>query len=643
MKKNLINMFLFQVFIVFISGCFFTSVTFANAADVNITASRGKFADSVKINWDQISCASRYQILRSNNYEGPYLEKGWIEHYVPATFTDIEAKNGRYYWYKVRPWYWIFPGESTKKVQGWRKPRIVSSDASLLGQLFNLLELLPHYFIIRQNSKICESSLPEPVNVDNLIPSDGEIFNWVKNVCAEEHRRIGSPESKIAIEYIRGELENILGQENVTTDLFDIDFVYDATYHNLEIEAEDGTVNFECFYVKNTGMSEQQPYGGAVTGEMVWAGAGLREDFDALGDISGKIVVAQCEFSSLPVGLLDTMHDGFYYKSDTGNFVNFSTNYPLTAGRSNFPSGDGDIPNDNSAYYLAKSRGAEALVLTMKNFPGDTNEYGGPYDSVLKPMPCLWVSGYKEEEIKTYANSGAIANVTITGSVKPGYGQNIYGILPGKSKETILISSHHDSLFKGATEDGTGVALVLAQAKAWSQVEAELRKKTIIFVIADGHHYDGVGAEFFANVDSLDIVDDIIVDINLEHLASIGVNINAEGELIDAGRPALNFLFITDNPVPIAVTTRMLKNRQPELTMAVQSTLLGDVPPGEAGHYHLVAGMDFIHWIGGPVYLLDGRDVLDKVDDSKLNYVAQCASELVGSYMALPEEYVYYK
>ena len=30
------------------------------------------------------------------------------------------------------------------------------------------------------------------------------------------------------------------------------------------------------------------------------------------------------------------------------------------------------------------------------------------------------------------------------------------------SEEMVMISSHHDSAFKGATEDGTGVAMVLA-------------------------------------------------------------------------------------------------------------------------------------------------------------------------------------
>ncbi len=145
MKKNIINTFLSQIIIVCIAGCFLTSIALAQTDD--IAASRGTSPDSIEINWDKIRCASGYQVLRSINHGGPYLEKGWVEKGDPTTFTDLDAKNGRYYWYKVRPWYWIFPGESTKKVQGWVMPRMVKSNADLIGQLFTL------HFILLQKKK----------------------------------------------------------------------------------------------------------------------------------------------------------------------------------------------------------------------------------------------------------------------------------------------------------------------------------------------------------------------------------------------------------------------------------------------------------------------------------------------------------
>ncbi len=508
---------------------------------------------------------------------------------------------------------------------------------------------------VRRDSRKCETIMPEPMLIDDLIPSNNEIKKWIEQVCAPEHRRIGSSGSKASIEYIKGELENILGEENVEIQPFDIEFVYEATEHNLIIEDNDGKLNnFDCYYVLNTGMSKAKPTGGSVTGELVWAGAGLKEDFEELdktiADYKDKIVVVQCTFPSFPLGILDAILHGFYYKSDPNDIVELSTAFPFTSGRSNFPTGDGDIPNDNSAYYQAKSRGAKALVLGMKDYPGDTNKYGAPYDRTLKKMPCLWVSGYDNEKLKAYADSGATATVTIKGTCEPGQGQNIFGILPGKSKETIMISTHHDSLFKGATEDGTGIAMVLAQAKAWAQVDPYLREKTILFVLADGHHYGGLGADLFDPKDGItidgetfEVMKNLLVDINLEHLASKDYEVGADGELIDANRTAFNMAFITNNPVPIAATTRMLKNREPELTMAVNSTLLGDVPPGEVGHFHIAAGMDFIHWVAGPPYLLDDRDTMDKVDVDNLKFTAECASELVGSYMVLPEGYAYYK
>ena len=80
----------------------------------------------------------------------------------------------------------------------------------------------------------------------------------------------------------------------------------------------------------------------------------------------------------------------------------------------------------------------------------------------------------------------------------------------------------------------------------------------------------------------------------------------------------------------------MIQNHQPEKTILTPSTLLGPVPPGESGHYHIHTGVDFIHWISSPYYLLTKEDTLEKVDQVLLNPLAMAVSEMIATYMTMP-------
>ena len=69
-----------------------------------------------------------------------------------------------------------------------------------------------------------------------------------------------------------------------------------------------------------------------------------------------------------------------------------------------------------------------------------------------------------------------------------------------------------------------------------------------------------------------------------------------------------------------------------------QSNLLGPVPPGEAGHYHIHTGVSFIHWIGQPYYVLTADDTLDKVDIERLEPTVAAIADIVDTYMILPAQ-----
>jgi len=597
----------------------------------NVVASPGRFENMVRIQWDPVEKATGYSVFRARNMAGPYFPISPV--LKSPTFDDPRSEIGKYYWYKVIAWRHIFFSKASTPAEGWAALFMPSGDESAVELLTRVIIDIPHFMRIKEAASKVEETLPEAMDVESLIPTGDEIFSYVENVCRTEHRRIGSPEAQIAEDYIIEEMGSILKPENVLVEEVACD-VYKADHWKLEVEQDGVMEEFPAFYTVNTGIVyDGKPTGGSVSGEMIWAGEGTRAEFDKIGNIEGKIVVAQCTFPQFPVGLVQLLYSDGYYTSDPTNSFNLFTTQDLTFVRSNFPAEYTEENNPESVYWLASERGAAGLVLVLKDHPFDINTHWGPYAGKMKAMPCMYVSNYKNDDIKAVAERGAMAKVTIEGSLEPGVGRNICGILPGKSEETIIISTHHDSAFKGATEDGTGVGMVLAMAKTWSQVPPDQREKTLLFVTTTGHFYGGKGSRAFAHEHADDLLKNAILDINLEHLAARNYVDDGKGNGIFDGEQALSIIFVNEDYRAIATASRMMKENQPERTLLIPSTLLGPVPPGEAGHYHMYTGVDFIHWIGQPYYLLTSDDTLDKVDVSQLYPLAKSVSGMIGTYM----------
>ena len=604
------------------------------ASPANVVASPGRFENKVRLRWDPVEGATGYSIFRARNVAGPYFPISPVV--KTSEYDDTRAELGKYYWYKVITWKYIFFSRASSPAEGWAALFMPSGEESSVELLARVIVDIPHFMRIKEAARKVQKELPEPIDTDAYLPTGEDIFAYVEDVCQTPHRRIGSPEARIAEDYIIGEMGAILGEENILVENVPCD-VYTAEYWQMQVEQDGVTSDFPAFYTVNTGMVYgEKPSGGAVTGEMVWAGEGTPEDFDKLGDIQGKVVVAQCTFPSFPVGLVQALYNEGYYTSDpTGSFNIFSSQ-ALTFVRSNFPAEYTEERNPNSVYWLASDRGASGLVLVLKDHPIDINTHWGPYAGKMKAMPCMYVSHYKNDEVKALAEAHAVATLTIEGKLEPGYGRNICGILPGKSKETIVVSTHHDSAFKGATEDGTGVGMVLAMAKTWSQVPLDQREKTLLFIATTGHFYGGKGSRTFAHEHAEDLLKNAVLDINLEHLAAKNYVDDGKGNGVFDGEQALSIVFVNEDYQAIATASRMMQETQPERTMMIPSTLLGPVPPGEAGHYHMYTGVDFIHWIGQPYYLLTSDDTLDKVDIAQLYPLARGISSMIGTYMKLP-------
>ncbi len=486
-----------------------------------------------------------------------------------------------------------------------------------------IVRRLPQIWAARSRARALAPGLPR-LEGDVPLPDPAVLEAWIRDLCRGPHRRPGTPDGRRAEGWVADRFRE-LGLEGVTLDPIAIP-VWTADRGALTVEGNPTP----CFPVVHTAFTPD----GGLQAPLAWVGTGTPRDFAAT-DVRGRIAVADVPFPRMPTGLLMRGLKACYHLSDPDRQITLGTTQFLNFVRQNFIGGvtSAEEAPAKDVYWQAVRRGAVGLCLILRDQPGNSNTHYGPYDGILKPLPALWIGREDGVALRERARAGAMATMTLEGRVEPGTMHNVWGVLPGRSDEVILVTSHHDSPFKGAVEDATGVAQVLAQAWAWSRVPRERRPRTLVFVVDAGHFHGSLGAHGFARSHA-DLMARTRLLITLEHLGGKEVA-GSPGGYVETGRQALTVMFTSSEPTTIASVLRALTAFPPRRTAAIPSDLLAPVPTSDASGYVAEAGVPVVSWIGCPYYLLDEHDTLDRIDFAELLPIARTVTELVRIQMAL--------
>ncbi|MBI5526784.1 MAG: M28 family peptidase [Deltaproteobacteria bacterium] len=489
--------------------------------------------------------------------------------------------------------------------------------------LATILRRLPSIWADRRRARRIAKGLPSFEGSVEL-PDEKTIYSWIEGICQTPHRRPGTPEGHKGEQWVAEKFREI-GLENVTLDPIPITVWTPETW-SLSVNGK----KVPCFYVPNTAFTNP----GGLSATLAYVGTGTPADFEKAA-VAGKIAVADVTFPRMPTGALMRVMRACYVLSDPDGAVSMRTSQYLNFARQNFIGGcTAETAPDHDVYWQAFKRGAAGVCLILRDQPSNSNTHYGPYDGIMKPIPGLWIGKLDGARLRESARFGAKAVMVLEGASAPGVMRNVWGVLPGQSDETILVTSHHDSPFAGAVEDGAGVAQVQAQARAWSRVPKEKRPRTIVFVVDAGHFYGSQGAHQFAR-DHKEIMRKARILITLEHLAGKEVREAGEG-YEETGRLALTVMFTSPEPSVIATVLKALEKRPARVTAPIPADFFGPAPTSDASGYVLEAGVPVISWIGCPYYLLDQHDTLDKIERSALVPIAGTVAEMVKLQMLMP-------
>jgi hypothetical protein len=259
--------------------------------------------------------------------------------------------------------------------------------------------------------------------------------------------------------------------------------------------------------------------------------------------------------------------------------------------------------------------GAVAFIAALKDYPGDSYEYFYRYDAEHLPIPAAYVRGSDGAWLDEQLAAGPVrVKLVAQATFEEVETHNVVGDLEGADDEVVIVGSHHDGPWASAVEDGTGIAMVLAQASYWAAQPAEDRPHRMMFVLHAAHMAGWPGQAVF--IESLgDTIEHTVLEVHLEHAAKEFVE--EDGELVDTGLATPRWIFTTRNPELEESVYSALEAEKLERSLILAPDVLDGRPPTDGVGY-FDAGVPIVNLLGAPFYLFDAMDTPDKVDRENL-------------------------
>jgi Peptidase family M28 len=269
--------------------------------------------------------------------------------------------------------------------------------------------------------------------------------------------------------------------------------------------------------------------------------------------------------------------------------------------------------------------GAAAFVGVLAGYPGDSHDYYVPYDGEARAIPGVWVSGSDGARLAEAVAAGPVrVRLTVRSERRPVETHNVVGELPGADDEVVMVGSHHDGPWSSAVEDGSGIALVLAQATYWAALAPERRPHRLVFVLQGGHMVGGAGLHHYIETHRAEL-DRVVLEVHLEHAA---LEVDERGRPTD--RPVPRWWFTSRIPALEAAVVKALTAEGLDRSLVLAPDAIGPQPPTDGGFYHQ-AGVPIVNFLTAPSYLFDAMDTPDKIDRAALEPLTRAAVRIIGS------------
>jgi hypothetical protein len=446
------------------------------------------------------------------------------------------------------------------------------------------------------------------------------MLSWAHDLYNLGAKRPGSAAGAQAEAYLFGVMKG-LGIPEVTRE--PVDFVsWHADPAYMAVSGGGRSASFSAEPIVYTSFTG----GGGVSAPIVDLGSGRTEDFEG-ADVEGKIALVSYSHGYVEYDLLRSVG---YYLHDPGDTL----------------SGKGQVMSwvteeEQRVYEAVVQRGGVGFVGV---YPLDITPYlcfegGNAFTGKVGPIPGMGLRKSDGKRMISLMQKGA-ADVTLilTGETKSARMHNIVGIIPGKSERVIQVTSHHDSMWPGATEDAAGVAVVLELARRAARTYADQKPPlTLAFVLEAAECLFVLGSRGHIARHRDDLIKNLVADLHIEHLAKEYIEDEAGG-LAATGDIQARALFVTDaGPLVEIVKEAVIAHDLRRTILMPTTTPLG--VSTDATAYNR-AGLPVISFISPPPYWNALEDTWEKIAVDQLMPVASAFWEMIERIMAVDPDLI---
>lgn len=440
---------------------------------------------------------------------------------------------------------------------------------------------------------------------DRLLPTTEVMQEWIAEIVAQGIRRPGYPADQWAESWIRDRFVEF-GLQDVTLDPIDVER-WEPRNWSLTVwheETPDRTERIPCYPI---------PFSAAASG---LEGALAVSTGNPPQDLTGKIAVFENRFLALPQtvarALATWAHDPDGEFDTLVQLLPFGTRFQRVM--------EPEI-----------AAGAAGFVGILRGLPWETDRYFVPYDAEERPIPGVWLSEANGDRLIEFLRTGAAhARIELERELVTTTSHNVMGVLPGASNEWVIIGSHHDGPWASAVEDASGISLVLAQARYWSQVPRTERPHNLLFLLNGGHMSGGAGLKHIVETRREFIERDVVVEIHLEHAARAARG--EDGRLVATDAPEVRWWFTSfAPPLEQAVADAICaENLGRSLMMPVEGFPPGSRnPPTDGAFFH--PHTPIVNFLSAPMYLFDEQDTIDKIHEDSLAPLTRATIRIVNA------------
>jgi hypothetical protein len=435
--------------------------------------------------------------------------------------------------------------------------------------------------------------------IDRYVPSEQQITGWIQEVFDRGVRRPGYPADRWAEEHCLQRFRE-LGLENVRHEPVELP-CWEPRSASLRVTAGGRTLDVPCFALPHSRPKAE------IEAQLVAFEPGAPER------VNGGIALYEVPLLRMRHAMLAGLASWVYDPGAT--FA--ETTQVLPFGREIM-----------GVMEPATAAGAVGFVGVLSGYPGDSKDYYVPYDAVARPIPGVWISGSEGARLAEAVASGtATARLSVDSVRETITTYNVVGELPGADDETVIIGSHHDGPWSSAVEDGSGIALVLAQAEYWSRAPREQRPHRLVFLLNSGHMAGGAGCRAFVEEHREELAQTVL-EVHLEHAANEFAEV--DGRLQPTGLPEARWWFTSRIPQLQASVQSAIEAEELGRSLLMPPTAFGPRPTTDGSEFY-VAGVPIVNYLTAPFYLFDSCDTMDKIHRPSLVPVTRAVIRIIES------------